>query len=645
MSGRKYETGLVQLLALFAGFLCFSALPEELAGQAIPELATVRAIRALTPLQAAEARPVHLRGMVTAVSPYKSSFFMVDATGSIFVNSTLDGVRVQPGMKVEIHGVTDSGQFRPVVFLHDVKSVGQERLPAPHLFNWDELAGGILDSQWIAVRGVVRSAAIETRWARPVLVLKVEIGPNYLLLACVSDYSAGGWDRLPGSTVEISGVAGSVFNDKKQFLGPKLFVSNLGDVAVERLAPTDPFDVPMRSVETLLQSGDASRTTRRVKVQGIVTYFLPGESLFIQDGMSGVLARVRQTTPLALGTKLEVAGYPVPGRYSPVLEDAVYRVVGQTQPVAALPAPAAGMVVINQYGFSVAPFDGLVVETRGRLLEYVADSAEDRLILREGSRTFTARLPRSGPVHPVLAAGSVLRLTGVCVALVDGAHLEEHEARSFALLLRSPADIVVVEKAPWWNAARAGWMVALSLMVIFAAVAILLVVRWNAATRALAMTDPLTGLLNRRGFFLLAEHRWQLALRNKTSMLLFYIDLDQFKQINDLLGHKAGDQALRDFALVLRECFRSTDIIARMGGDEFAVITENSSPEFPAAVDLRLANIVAQKNKEPGRTYQLSSSVGALCCDASLKSLSLDELLAKADDLMYLQKEEKRREA
>jgi diguanylate cyclase (GGDEF)-like protein len=181
-------------------------------------------------------------------------------------------------------------------------------------------------------------------------------------------------------------------------------------------------------------------------------------------------------------------------------------------------------------------------------------------------------------------------------------------------------------------------------VVVFLVLAILVMFGWITIARrqdhlrALSVTDHLTGLYNRRGFFLLAEHQWQVALRNNSSILLFFIDLDHFKQINDSLGHKVGDQALRDLADVLRECFRGTDIVARMGGDEFAITTGEASPEFRAAIEQRLARIVEQRNSLPGRAYKLSLSVGVLSCDSALGDLSLDDLLARADALMYRQK-------
>ena len=86
-----------------------------------------------------------------------------------------------------------------------------------------------------------------------------------------------------------------------------------------------------------------------------------------------------------------------------------------------------------------------------------------------------------------------------------------------------------------------------------------------------ALTDDLTGIYNRRGFFFLANQQIEMAIRNKRMLLLLYLDIDNFKNINDELGHENGDRALIESANILKNTFRKSDIIARIGGDEFVV--------------------------------------------------------------------------
>jgi diguanylate cyclase (GGDEF)-like protein/PAS domain S-box-containing protein len=157
---------------------------------------------------------------------------------------------------------------------------------------------------------------------------------------------------------------------------------------------------------------------------------------------------------------------------------------------------------------------------------------------------------------------------------------------------------------------------------------------------AISMTDQLTGLHNRRGFLTLAEQHLKLSSRTKRAMLLFFADLDGMKWINDTLGHEEGDKALTDVAVVLKETFRASDIIARTGGDEFAILTIDTTGISPEIIMTRLQDQVHKHNNERGRRYKISISMGTAYYDPD-NPCSLDELMSRADELMYDQKRSK----
>ena len=107
-------------------------------------------------------------------------------------------------------------------------------------------------------------------------------------------------------------------------------------------------------------------------------------------------------------------------------------------------------------------------------------------------------------------------------------------------------------------------------------------------------------------------------------------------------GHKEGDIALQTVAGLLRESFRSTDIIGRLGGDEFAVAAIDAPERFRTVLEERLAKTVQQSNEKSGRPFQISLSVGILPCDSSHRALSIEDLLGKADALMYQLKRDRK---
>ncbi len=161
--------------------------------------------------------------------------------------------------------------------------------------------------------------------------------------------------------------------------------------------------------------------------------------------------------------------------------------------------------------------------------------------------------------------------------------------------------------------------------------------RLQAELRRMSVTDDLTGLNNRRGFFMLAEQEMKLARRLKKDLLLVFVDLDDFKSINDTHGHQVGDQALAETAEILRTTFRESDVLARLGGDEFVALAMFSPEETDDIIETRLHQTLAEHNARPSRKYALSISTGVARFDAR-NVQSLAELMAIADDALYEQK-------
>ena len=156
------------------------------------------------------------------------------------------------------------------------------------------------------------------------------------------------------------------------------------------------------------------------------------------------------------------------------------------------------------------------------------------------------------------------------------------------------------------------------------------------ALLALSLTDELTGLFNRRRFFVLTEQYLKVAIRTKKRSLLLYIDMDELKWINDHYGHNEGDRALIDLSNILKKTFRESDIIARIGGDEFVALLE-STVENDEILITRLSENIKDYNAKQTRHYKLSVSVGVAQFDPE-NPISTDDLLSKADALMYAQK-------
>lgn len=164
--------------------------------------------------------------------------------------------------------------------------------------------------------------------------------------------------------------------------------------------------------------------------------------------------------------------------------------------------------------------------------------------------------------------------------------------------------------------------------------------RMEKEVRELTLRDELTGLHNLRGFKLLAEQSLRLAQRSNAPFSLLFIDLDDLKQINDGLGHEIGSEFLIETAELLKESFRETDVIGRIGGDEFAVAGQLDHAAILEAAR-RLEEQAPLSSNESRHGMALSLSIGHVTA-SSHSHLSLEELLAKADAMMYDKKRRKK---
>jgi diguanylate cyclase (GGDEF)-like protein/PAS domain S-box-containing protein len=164
--------------------------------------------------------------------------------------------------------------------------------------------------------------------------------------------------------------------------------------------------------------------------------------------------------------------------------------------------------------------------------------------------------------------------------------------------------------------------------------------RLLAEVRNLTVRDDLTGLYNRRGFFTLATQHLKFARRSKRGCWLIVVDINDFKQINDTFGHPEGDQALVTVAEILTRSFRESDIIARPGGDEFAVLAVHAEDDSGSTITKRLAETLSQYNAQADRRYPLAFSVGVVRFDPT-SPCSIEELFARADEALYAEKRDK----
>ena len=403
----------------------------------LPVLTTIGKVKELSEAQATLGYPVHFRAVVTYHNPEAKNTFTQDQTGGIFVYFPADPQPVLSlGDLVEFKGSATPGQFAPVVSADSARVIGRQALPEPLRVDLEQLFAGIADSAWVEADGVVHSV----RWEGGHPILGLNWGVHQFTAYVYGSTKPP--DSLLDSRVHVRGVCGSRFNFKRQILGVNLFVPDASFIRVEgNGAPHSP---PLREIEQLLQFTSASHFGERSRIRGVVTLTQRTGPTYVSDSTGGVLIENHAPVALKVGDSVEVTGLPVavPGLFNPVLREAEIRRLGQAAP---LPPTHLAVTDILDDGY-----DAQLVQLDAALVDQAASGTNQALVLQAGNRLFEARIDQQR--LPSLERGSVLRVTGVTAIQT---YEQSVLPRTFSILLRSPADIVVLRAAPFWTGTRA----------------------------------------------------------------------------------------------------------------------------------------------------------------------------------------------
>jgi len=608
----------------------------------------VKQVHELSAEDAGRHIPVRLRGVVTAFSGWRDYFFFQDATGGTAINREEHGL-VHAGDAIEIDGVSDPGLFSNSVISKQVRVIGPGKIPEVEVSTYSDLEGGTRDAEWIKVRGVVQSAKVETIWEKSVLVLGLEMAGTEMAVR-VFHFGAEDVNRLVDAKILVGGVCGTAYNDKRQFTGLRLFVGDARSIVVEEPAPSDPYAGPPHPIRSVMQVGPRDRARHRVKIAGVVTYQDRGHSLYVQDGADGILVSTEQDETVPVGTGIEAIGFPALGSYSPELTNAAFRIVSRGNDVAPVAIHAADFLRYKDT-FAYAPYDSQLVRLAGKVVSPLALPNEDAWLLRDGSGDFVASLRHGagGPRLPPVANGATLSVVGVMEVMAD----TERRPESFRVLLRGPGDMEIVEQAPWWTPMRSLVVLGLLLMATLAAVLWTVMLRRQVHRQTMmlresegrfrtqAQIDTLTGVSSRAFLHEQLDAAIGSASRIGGMIGVLMLDLDHFKQVNDTLGHHVGDALLCIVAHRIRATVRKSDVVARMGGDEFVVLLMDLGNAGEAeTIGAKLVANVAVPAEIEGRDMAVSASVGV--CVYPTGGKDGDTLLQHCDEAMYQAKKKGR---
>lgn len=413
-------------------------------------LRTAAAVRELSPEEAARKVPVQLRGVVTFFNETLFSRFIQDETAGIYLFDVGLPVHFTPGQIVEVRGVTGPGEYAPIVVPESITLVGEGALPAARPVTFEQLASGQEDSQFVEISGIVRSAYQEEGAAYFLVHLATGGGR---LSVYAPQLPVARPEQLVDATVRVRGVCSTQFNRQRQLFAIRLLVPRPEDLIVEIPAPADPYEIPARRLDSLLQFTPQENFGHRVRVTGTVTYYEPGRMLFLDDGQHGLEVQTRERVPLQPGDRVEALGFPARGEYTPVLQDAVFRKTGSgPNPLPARVTPDDALK---------GTYDCRLVRLSANLLDRAQHGTQRYLVLQEGESIFHAWLNPSEATNPFaeLKNGSRVQVTGICrIEPGEWRAGEEWRAKAFRLLMRSAADVTLLRAPPWWTLRKVLWM-------------------------------------------------------------------------------------------------------------------------------------------------------------------------------------------
>jgi signal transduction histidine kinase len=426
---------------VFCAYNSSSAAAAANAAAEITLLTTAHEIHALTLAEARGSLPVSLTATVTYADPL--IVFVADDSGGMFVFSPKDEPPPAFGMVVRVSGVTGAGDFAPVVMASQITPTGSFAEPSARAVSFADLASGTEDCEWVEFSGIVRAVGTNAQFG--FAELRMAAGTGRIGVQLAARGVTTNLEQFVDARVRVRGAVGGIFNQKRQLVAPKLFVPSLSQITVEKAAPADLLDVPVRSVKSLLQYTTRSAYGHRVKLLGFVTFSQSPHTVFIRDDTQGLEVQALEPQALQIGDLVEVMGFPAFGEWAPVLEDAMVKKVGT--------GPLPVVTVITPREALEGDWDSDVVRLEAKLVDYVPRREADVLVLQSDDLIFNALLPAypGRRSRPPPQKGSDLRLTGICQVQVGG---PDRRRQSFRLLLRGAEDLAVIRQPPWWTPAR-----------------------------------------------------------------------------------------------------------------------------------------------------------------------------------------------
>jgi diguanylate cyclase (GGDEF)-like protein len=445
------------LPAVFAALLSVLAGAAQSSGSGTPPapvteqtLLLTRAIQVHNlPSELTPKAKAHLIGTVTYYDPLDDVMFLQDASGGVFIG-TDHPFPVHNGDLIEVEGGALPGYKTEVAPGASIRVLGRGPKPTPHPSDYAELATGNEDSQLVVLTGKVRTADVEQHENASYVHLDVGMDGEEVEVYLGS---SAGFDpnSVIGATIEVTAVAGGVFDAKSQLTGIVLYAPDSSSIRRLGHAEKQVKELPLTEIDKVFEAQRVDDTSPRVRVRGTVTYYRKGDSIVLQRDGKSIYAQTRDTSDVAIGDVVDLYGIPSNREYAPSLRQAVIVKTGGFEQIDARPVSYADAL-------SGIYSDNLISLT-GVLQSQLHDASSDTLVLNIDGHLVNGSLMGSAPLLGTATAagttpipnfdiGSRIRITGICRIVPGGPW---RAPVLFHLEMRSAADAQLLSEPSWWS--------------------------------------------------------------------------------------------------------------------------------------------------------------------------------------------------
>lgn len=417
-------------------FLGFAS--SGLSAQVSP-LNSLTAVHALTNIQAARHEPAQIEATVTYYRAYEKTLFVQDGNTAIFVLASQD-YKLSPGDRIRVKGRMQES-FRPLVTGDSVTVIGHVPLPKPAQATFDDLIHAKFDCRLVTIRAKVLAADITVSSDRRSTMLQVQMDGGPVQVQIDSDDPA----PLPGlldAEVEVTGAVSGHFDGKMQMTGIVLHTPDLSYVKTLTTAQASPWSLPSMPMDEVISEYREPNESHRVRVQGTITYYIPGSAVVLQNRSKSLWINTRTRADLKVGDQADATGFPD-------VDDGFLKLMnGEIQDSRVDAAPRPIPVTVRDLFQSRHVFD--LVSIEGEVIDAVREAGQDTYVMKSEGHIFSAIYrhaaqtsvqPNFLPAIKDIPFGSKVRVTGICI-LEDSNPFNAQVP--FDLLLRNVDDLAVL---------------------------------------------------------------------------------------------------------------------------------------------------------------------------------------------------------